>query len=99
MSKLGRRKFLSIATSVTGAVGGIFALTPFVSSFQPSKKAKALGAAIKINIEKIAAASGAAIAKPILLGVNFLESALLMLHLSSLSPIALGSSLQDLIQR
>jgi len=53
MSKLGRRKFLSIATSVTGAVGGIFALTPFVSSFQPSKKAKALGAAIKINIEKI----------------------------------------------
>ncbi|MBT3992801.1 MAG: hypothetical protein HOF02_01975, partial [Gammaproteobacteria bacterium] len=36
MSKLGRRKFLSIATSVTGAVGGIFALTPFVSSFQPS---------------------------------------------------------------
>ena len=53
MSKVGRRKFLSIATSVTGAVGGIFALTPFVLSFQPSKRAKALGAAIKINIEKI----------------------------------------------
>ena len=53
MSKLGRRKFLSIATSVTGAVGGIFALTPFILSFQPSKRAKALGAAIKINIEKI----------------------------------------------
>ena len=45
MSKVGRRKFLSIATSVTGAVGGIFALTPLISSFQPSKRAIALGAA------------------------------------------------------
>ena len=59
----------------------------------------AMTARLEIKIEKIAAASGAAIAKPTLLGVNFLESALLMLHLSSLSPIALGSSLQDLIQR
>ena len=59
----------------------------------------AITARLEIKIEKTAAASGAAIAKPILLGVNFLESALLMLHLSSLSPVALGLSLQDLIQR
>ena len=57
MSKIGRRKFLSIATSITAAVGGMFALTPFVASFQPSKKAKALGAAIKINIDKIESGS------------------------------------------
>ena len=40
---LNRRKFLSIATSLTSAVGGIFAVGAFVSTFQPSKKAKALG--------------------------------------------------------
>ena len=50
---LNRRKFLSIATSVTSAVGGIFALGAFVSTFQPSKKAKALGASIKVNLSKL----------------------------------------------
>ena len=46
---LNRRKFLSIATSLTSAVGGIFAVGAFVSTFQPSKKAKALGASIKVS--------------------------------------------------
>ena len=50
---INRRKFLSIATSVTSAVGGIFAVGAFVSSFQPSKKAKALGASIKVNLSKL----------------------------------------------
>ena len=48
-----RRKFLSIATSVTGVVGILFATIPFISSFQPNKKAKALGAAIKIDVSKL----------------------------------------------
>ena len=50
---INRRKFLSIATSVTSAVGGIFAVGAFVSTFQPSKKAKALGASIKVNLSKL----------------------------------------------
>ena len=50
---INRRKFLSIATSVTSAVGGIFALSAFVSSFQPSKKAKALGASIKVSLSNL----------------------------------------------
>ena len=50
---LNRRKFLSIATSVTSAVGGIFALGAFVSTFQPSKKAKALGASIRVSLSKL----------------------------------------------
>jgi len=50
---INRRKFLSIATSVTSAVGGIFAVGTFVSSLQPSKKAKALGASIKVNLSKL----------------------------------------------
>ena len=50
---LNRRKFLSIATSLTSAVGGIFAVGAFVSTFQPSKKAKALGASIKVSLSKL----------------------------------------------
>ena len=34
-----------IASGCAGAVGGAAALVPFVSSFQPSEKAKAAGAA------------------------------------------------------
>ena len=48
-----RRKFLSIATSVTSGVGIFFATIPFISSFQPNKKAKALGVAIKIDVRKL----------------------------------------------
>ena len=53
MSKLDRRKFLSVATGVTSVIGGIFAITPFILSFQPSKKAKALGAAIKVDLSSL----------------------------------------------
>ena len=52
-----RRKFLSIATSVTSVVGILFATIPFISSFQPNKKAKALAAAIKIDVSKLEAGS------------------------------------------
>jgi hypothetical protein len=47
----------------------------------------AMTARLEIKIEKIAAANGAAIAKPTLLGDSFLVSTLLILHLSSLSQV------------
>jgi ubiquinol-cytochrome c reductase iron-sulfur subunit len=42
-----------IATSCIGAVGGIAAAVPFVSSFQPSEKAKAAGAAVEADISTL----------------------------------------------
>ncbi len=42
-----------IATSCIGAVGGIAAAVPFVSSFQPSEKAKAAGAAVEVDISTL----------------------------------------------
>ena len=48
-----RRKFLIGATSALGAVGTVGALTPFVASWNPSAKAKAAGAPVKVDISKI----------------------------------------------
>ena len=42
-----------IASSCAGAVGGIAAAVPFVSSFQPSEKAKAAGAAVEADISAL----------------------------------------------
>jgi len=39
-----------IASACTGAVGGIAAAVPFVSTFQPSERAKAAGAAVEVDI-------------------------------------------------
>jgi ubiquinol-cytochrome c reductase iron-sulfur subunit len=39
-----------IASSCAGAVGGAFVAVPFVSSFQPSERAKAAGAAVEVDI-------------------------------------------------
>jgi ubiquinol-cytochrome c reductase iron-sulfur subunit len=39
-----------IASSCAGAVGAGFAAVPFVSSFQPSEKAKAAGAPVEVDI-------------------------------------------------
>ena len=49
-----RRRFLTAATSVVGAVGAVGAAVPFVGSWNPSAKAKAAGAPIKVNLAKIA---------------------------------------------
>ena len=46
----GRRKFLLGATSVIGGAGVVGAAVPFVASWQPSAKAKAAGAPVKVNI-------------------------------------------------
>jgi ubiquinol-cytochrome c reductase iron-sulfur subunit len=44
-----RRKWL-IATTAVGGVGGAVALYPFVTSFEPSERAKAAGAAVEVDI-------------------------------------------------
>jgi len=49
----GRRRFLTLATTVVGAVGVGFALVPFVSSMQPSAKARAAGAPVRADISKL----------------------------------------------
>ncbi|HCY15796.1 MAG: ubiquinol-cytochrome c reductase iron-sulfur subunit [Curvibacter sp. GWA2_64_110] len=42
-----------IATGCAGTVGGVAAAIPFVSSFQPSEKAKAAGAAVEVDISAL----------------------------------------------
>ena len=49
----GRRRFLTGAVSVVGAVGAGFAAVPFVVSWQPSERAKALGAPVQVDISKL----------------------------------------------
>jgi len=50
---LGRRRMLTAATSVVGAVGVAYALVPFVASMNPSAKAKAAGAPVEADIGKL----------------------------------------------
>ncbi len=49
----GRRRFLTIATSVVGGVGAIGAAVPFIASWNPSEKAKQAGAPVTANIAKL----------------------------------------------
>ncbi len=49
----GRRRFLTAATTVVGAVGVGFVLVPFISSMQPSAKARAAGAPVRADISKL----------------------------------------------
>ena len=50
---LTRRRVLTGATCVVGAVGVVGAAVPFVGSWQPNAKAKAAGAPVKVDIGKI----------------------------------------------
>jgi ubiquinol-cytochrome c reductase iron-sulfur subunit len=50
-----RRKVLIGMTAAVGAAGIPFAATPFISAWNPSAKAKALGAAVKVDVSKIQA--------------------------------------------
>jgi ubiquinol-cytochrome c reductase iron-sulfur subunit len=50
-----RRKFLTTATVATGAVGAAFALVPFVASWKPSERARALGAPTELDLTKLEA--------------------------------------------
>ncbi|HSJ49589.1 MAG TPA: ubiquinol-cytochrome c reductase iron-sulfur subunit [Gammaproteobacteria bacterium] len=48
-----RRRFLTAATTVVGAVGAAFVAVPFVTSMLPSDKAKAAGAPVEADISKL----------------------------------------------
>lgn len=48
-----RRRVLTTATTVVGAVGVVAVAVPFVGSWNPSAKAKAAGAPVKANISNI----------------------------------------------
>lgn len=50
---LSRRKFLTNATIATGVVGAVFAAVPFVESWTPSERARALGAPTELDVTKI----------------------------------------------
>ena len=50
---LSRRKFLIAATTATGAVGAVFAAVPFVASWKPSERARAMGAPTEIDLSKL----------------------------------------------
>ncbi|WP_127559515.1 ubiquinol-cytochrome c reductase iron-sulfur subunit [Saccharospirillum alexandrii] len=49
----GRRRFLYIATGAMGAVGAVGVATPFVRSWFPSEKAKAIGAPVTVDISRL----------------------------------------------
>jgi ubiquinol-cytochrome c reductase iron-sulfur subunit len=48
-----RRKFLTVATSATAAVGAAFVASPFVSSWSLSERAKALGAPVSVDLSTL----------------------------------------------
>jgi ubiquinol-cytochrome c reductase iron-sulfur subunit len=50
---LSRRKFLTAATLGLGAVGALFAAVPFVESWLPSERARALGGPTALDPRKI----------------------------------------------
>jgi len=45
-----RRRFLTVTTSVVGGIGVVGAAVPFIGSWNPSARAKAAGAPVKVNI-------------------------------------------------
>jgi ubiquinol-cytochrome c reductase iron-sulfur subunit len=48
-----RRRLLTAATVGTGAIGVAFAAVPFLASWQPSARAKALGAPVAVDASKL----------------------------------------------
>ena len=49
----GRRRLLTAATAGTGAVGVAFAAVPFIASWKPSERAKAIGAPVAVDASKL----------------------------------------------
>jgi len=50
-----RRRLLTAATVGTGAIGVAFAAIPFLASWKPSERAKALGAPVEVDASKLEA--------------------------------------------
>jgi ubiquinol-cytochrome c reductase iron-sulfur subunit len=44
-----RRRLLTAATAGTGAIGAVFAAAPFLASWKPSARAKALGVPVEVD--------------------------------------------------
>lgn len=53
-TKAGRRRLLVGSTSVVGAAGIVGAAVPFLGSWNPSAKARAAGAPVRIDISRLA---------------------------------------------
>jgi ubiquinol-cytochrome c reductase iron-sulfur subunit len=49
----GRRKFLTVATAATAGVGVVLATVPFIESWTPSERARALGAPVEVDLSKL----------------------------------------------
>ena len=49
----GRRRFLVGSTSVMGAAGVVAAAVPFVGSWNPSAKARAAGAPVRVDVSRL----------------------------------------------
>ncbi len=49
----GKRRFLTALTTGVGAVGVVYAATPFVLSMTPSARARAAGAPVDVDISKV----------------------------------------------
>lgn len=50
---LARRHFLTAATAITGGVGLAATAVPFVASFKPSARARALGAPVEVDVSRV----------------------------------------------
>jgi ubiquinol-cytochrome c reductase iron-sulfur subunit len=50
---VGRRRFLTLTTSVVGGAGAAAWAWPFLASLRPSERAKALGAPVTVDISKL----------------------------------------------
>jgi ubiquinol-cytochrome c reductase iron-sulfur subunit len=48
-----RRKFLTVAASGVAALGAVVTVIPFVESWEPSERARALGAPVLLDISKL----------------------------------------------
>ncbi|HTE43015.1 MAG TPA: ubiquinol-cytochrome c reductase iron-sulfur subunit, partial [Steroidobacteraceae bacterium] len=49
----GRRHFLLVATTTIGLAGVVATAVPFLASWRPSARAKALGAPVEVDISKL----------------------------------------------
>lgn len=50
---VGKRRFLTTATSVVGGVGAAFVAVPFIKSWQPSERAEAAAAPVQVNVGEL----------------------------------------------
>jgi ubiquinol-cytochrome c reductase iron-sulfur subunit len=48
-----RRSFLTFATTATGVIGAAFGAVPFLASWSPSERARAMGAPVEVDVSKI----------------------------------------------